>query len=39
MLRGFGVDIDAAGRVAPEARASAIQHAHIVLVALQPTGT
>lgn len=38
MLRGFGVDIDDAGRVAPEAKATAAQHAHIVLVTLLPDG-
>ena len=38
MLRGFGVEVDDAGKVAPEARATATQHAHIVLVTLAPVG-
>lgn len=38
MLRGFGVDVDDAGRVALEARATATQHAHIVLVTLAAAG-
>ena len=38
MLRGFGVDIDAAGRLAPGARVTATQFAHIVLVSLAPVG-
>lgn len=37
-LRGFGVDIDDAGRIASEARASATRNAHIVLVTLEPVG-
>lgn len=38
MLRGFGVEVDGAGRIAPEGRATATQHAHIVLVTLAPVG-
>jgi len=38
MLRGFGFDIDDAGRMAPEAKATATQHAHIVLVTLAAVG-
>ncbi len=38
MLRGFGVGVDDAGRMAPEARATATQHAHIVLVTLAAVG-
>ena len=36
MLRGFGVDIDDAGRIAPEAKVTATRYAHIVLVTLAP---
>ena len=36
MLRGFGVEVDEQGRVAPEARATATQKAHLVLVTLVP---
>ena len=38
MLRGFGVDIDDAGRIAPEAKAAATRYAHIVLVTLAAVG-
>lgn len=38
MLRGFGVEVDDEGRVAPEAKATATEHAHIVLVTLAPVG-
>lgn len=36
MLRGFGLDIDAEGRLAPESRATATTKAHLVLVTLDP---
>lgn len=36
MLRGFGVAVDDAGRIAPEERASAPEKAHLVLVTLAP---
>jgi hypothetical protein len=38
MLRGFGLDVDAEGRVSPAARASATDKAHLVLVTLAPVG-
>ena len=36
MLRSFGVEVDERGRVAPDARATATQKAHLVLVTLAP---
>ena len=38
MLRGFGIDVDDAGRMAPEAKATATERAHIVLVTLAAVG-
>ena len=38
MLRGFGVDIDDAGRIAPGARPTTTRYAHIVLVSLAAVG-
>ncbi len=35
MLRGFGLAVDDAGHLAPEAKATATQHAHLVLVELE----
>lgn len=35
MLRGFGVEVDDAGRVSPEAKATASGRAHLVLATLQ----
>lgn len=39
MLRGFGIEMDDAGRITPAAKATATQHAHVVLVTLSPAGT
>jgi hypothetical protein len=36
MLKGFGLDVDATGRVSPVAKATATDKAHLVLVALAP---
>ena len=36
MLRGFGVEVDDAGRMTPEAKGTANQNARIVLVTLTP---
>lgn len=36
MLRGFGVKVDDAGRMTAEAKATATESAHLVLVALEP---
>ncbi len=38
MLRGFGLDVDDQGRLAPESRATAATTAHLVLVTLEPAG-
>lgn len=38
MLRGFGIEVDGAGRITPAAKATATQHAHIVLVTLAQVG-
>ncbi len=38
MLRGYGVDVDDAGRMSPEAKAASTQHARIVLVTLAAVG-
>lgn len=38
MLRGFGLDVDAQGRISPESRATAAKKAHLVLVTLEPVG-
>jgi len=39
MLRGFGVEVDDAGHVSAEARATASSRAHMVLASLQgPVG-
>ena len=39
MLKGFGVDVDEAGRIDPAARAAAPSHAHIVEIMLAPAVT
>jgi hypothetical protein len=38
MLKGFGLDIDAHGRVSPTSKATATDKAHVVLVTLAPSG-
>ncbi len=38
MLRGFGLDVDDEGRLAPESRQTATTKAHLVLVTLEPAG-
>jgi deazaflavin-dependent oxidoreductase (nitroreductase family) len=38
MLRGFGLAVDDAGHISPEAKATATQHAHLVLVELEVGG-
>ena len=37
MLRGFGVEVDDQGRVSAEAKATATEKAHLMLVTLTPT--
>ncbi len=39
MLKGFGVEVDEAGRIDPAARAAAPSHAHIVEILLATTVT
>ena len=36
MLRGFGLDVDDQGRLGPDAKATATEKAHLVLVTLAP---